>query len=138
MITELKFTIEGGDFDKAGIASSATKKVLRQLNIAPKVVKRMVVALYEGEVNIVAHTFRGEITVSVNDHRILAVLKDEGPGIADIKKAMLEGFSTASPKVRQMGFGAGMGLPNMKKNADHLHVESTPGVGTIVTMTFDF
>jgi len=138
MTTELKFNIEGGDFDKAGIASSATKKVLKQLSIDPKVVKRMVVALYEGEVNIVAHTYRGEITVSVTDHRILAILKDEGPGIANIKRAMLEGFSTASPKVRQMGFGAGMGLPNMKKNADHLHVESTPGVGTIVTMTFDF
>lgn len=137
MIT-LKFAIKGGDFDKAGTASSETKKVLKQLNIDPKVVKRMVVALYEGEVNIAAHAFRGEVSISVSDHQVLAVLKDEGPGIADINRAMLEGFSTASPKVREMGFGAGMGLPNMKKNADELQVESTPGVGTTVTMKFNF
>lgn len=137
MIT-LKFAIEGGDFDKAGTASSETKKVLKQLNIDPKVVKRMVVALYEGEVNIAAHAFHGEVTISVSDHQVLAILKDEGPGIADINRAMLEGFSTASPKVREMGFGAGMGLPNMKKNADELQVESTPGVGTTVKMIFNF
>jgi serine/threonine-protein kinase RsbT len=135
---ELRFAIEGGDFDKAGKASSETKKVLKQLNIDPKVLKRMVVALYEAEVNIAAHAWRGEVTVSVRDHQIMAVLKDEGPGIADIETAMREGFSTASPKVREMGFGAGMGLPNMKKNSDDLQVESTPGVGTTVTMTFDF
>ena len=135
---ELKFRIEGGDFDRAGTASSETKKVLKQLNIDPKVVKRMVVALYEAEVNVAAHAWRGEVTVSVKDHQILAVVKDEGPGIADIGRAMLEGFSTASPKVREMGFGAGMGLPNMKKNADHLTVESTPNVGTTVTMVFNF
>jgi anti-sigma regulatory factor (Ser/Thr protein kinase) len=135
---ELKFNIEGGDFDSAGRASSETKKILKQLNIDPKVVKRMVVALYEGEVNIAAHAFRGVVSVSVMDHRIEAILKDEGPGIADIKRAMLEGFSTASPKVREMGFGAGMGLPNMKKNADELCVESTPGVGTTVKMSFEF
>ncbi len=135
---ELKFRIEGGDFDRAGTASSETKKVLKQLNIDPKVVKRMVVALYEAEVNVAAHAWRGEVTVSVKDHQILAVVKDEGPGIADIGRAMLEGFSTASPKVREMGFGAGMGLPNMKKNADELKVESTPDVGTTVTMIFDF
>jgi anti-sigma regulatory factor (Ser/Thr protein kinase) len=135
---ELKFSIEGGDFDRAGTASSETKKILKQLNIDPKVVKRTVVALYEGEVNIAAHAFRGVVNVSVSDHQILAVLKDEGPGIVDIDLAMLEGFSTASPKVREMGFGAGMGLPNMKKNSDSLQVESTPGVGTTVKMTFDF
>ena len=135
---ELKFRIEGGDYDRAGTASSETKKVLKQLNIDPKVVKRMVVALYEAEVNVAAHAWRGEVTVSVKDHQILAVVKDEGPGIADIGRAMLEGFSTASPKVREMGFGAGMGLPNMKKNADELKVESTPDVGTTVTMIFDF
>ncbi len=135
---ELKFRIDGGDFDSAGAASSETKKMLKQLNIDPKVVKRMVVALYEAEVNIAAHAWCGEITVSVLDHQITAVLKDEGPGITDISRAMLAGFSTASPKVREMGFGAGMGLPNMKKNADELKVESTPGVGTTVKMTFDF
>ncbi len=135
---ELKFIITGGDFDSAGKASSETKKILKQLNIDPKVVKRMVVALYEGEVNIAAHAYRGDVTVTVSDHQILAVLKDEGPGISDINRAMLAGFSTASPKVREMGFGAGMGLPNMKKNSDELIVQSTPGVGTTVTMTFDF
>lgn len=137
MVTELKFTIDGGDFERAGTASSATKKVLKKLNIDQKVIKRMVVALYEAEVNIVAHTYRGVISVLVTDQLIRATLKDEGPGIADIDRAMLEGFSTASPMVRQMGFGAGMGLPNMKKNADRLQVESTPDVGTTVTMEFD-
>lgn len=135
---ELRFSIEGGDFDRAGIASSETKKILKQLNIDPKVIKRAVVALYEGEVNIAAHAYHGEVLVKVSDHRIEAVLKDEGPGIPDIDRAMLEGFSTASPKVREMGFGAGMGLPNMKKNADQLKVESVPGAGTTVKMIFDF
>lgn len=135
---ELHFIIEGGDFDRAGMASSETKKVLSQLNIDPKVIKRAVVALYEGEVNIAAHAFRGEVNIKVNDHQILATLKDQGPGIVDIDRAMLEGFSTASPKVREMGFGAGMGLPNMKKNSDSLLVVSTPGMGTTVLMTFDF
>jgi anti-sigma regulatory factor (Ser/Thr protein kinase) len=135
---ELKFLIKGGDFDKVGTASSEIKKVLKQLNIDPKVVKRTVVALYEAEVNIAAHAYGGEVRVTVSDHQIVALLKDEGPGIADIDRAMLEGFSTASPKVREMGFGAGMGLPNMKKNADELQVESTPGIGTTVKMIFDF
>jgi serine/threonine-protein kinase RsbT len=137
-MVELKFNIEGGDFDKAGTASSETKKILKQLNIDPKVVKRTVVALYEAEVNIAAHAYRGVVTITVTDHQVVALLKDEGPGIADIDKAMLEGFSTASRKVREMGFGAGMGLPNMKKNADELHVESTPGEGTTVRMVFGF
>ncbi len=135
---ELKFNIRGGDFDSAGTASSETKKRLQQLNIDPKVIKRTVVALYEGEVNIAAHAYRGVVNVKVSDHLILATLKDEGPGIADISRAMTAGFSTASPKVREMGFGAGMGLPNMKKNADELQIESTPGVGTTVTMNFEF
>lgn len=135
---ELKFAVEGGDFDKAGTASSETKKILKQLNIDPKVLKRMVVALYEGEVNIVAHAYRGEVTVSVRDHQVQALLRDEGPGITDIQRAMQEGFSTASPKVREMGFGAGMGLANMKKNSDELKLESIPGVGTTVTMIFNF
>lgn len=137
-MVELKFNIEGGDFDKAGTASSETKKILKQLNIDPKVVKRTVVALYEAEVNIAAHAYRGVVTITVTDHQVVALLKDEGPGIADIDKAMLEGFSTASRKVREMGFGAGMGLPNMKKNADELQVESTPGEGTTVRMVFGF
>lgn len=135
---DLRFLIKGGDFDKVGTASSETKKVLKQLNIDPKVVKRAVVALYEAEVNIAAHAYGGEVRVTVSDHQIIALLKDEGPGIADIDRAMLAGFSTASPKVREMGFGAGMGLPNMKKNADDLQVESTPGTGTIVKMIFNF
>ncbi|MEI7829452.1 MAG: ATP-binding protein [Prolixibacteraceae bacterium] len=135
---ELKFNIEGGDFDSAGTASSETKKKLQQLNIDSKVIKRTVVALYEGEVNIAAHAWCGVVTVKVSDHQILAILKDEGPGISDISRAMTAGFSTASPKVREMGFGAGMGLPNMKKNADDLKIESTQGVGTTVTMSFEF
>ncbi len=127
---DLTFNIEGGDFTNAGYASSEVKKVLKKLNVDPKITRRVVVALYEAEVNIVAHAYRGNITVSINTDKIVARLVDEGPGIESIENAMKEGFSTASEKVRQMGFGAGMGLPNINKNADVLNIKSTVGVGT--------
>lgn len=130
-----KYKIAGGDFSVAGNAASAIKKVLRQLNVDSSVAKRTVVALYEGEVNIVAHAWAGKITVDIDTERIYIVLEDTGPGIPDIEKAMQEGFSTASPQVREMGFGAGMGLPNIKKNTDHLNITSEEGTGTKVEMT---
>ena len=130
-----KYTIEGGDFSRAGHASSQVKKLLKQLNIDNQLIKRIVVALYEAEVNIVAHAKRGLIDVSILPEKVYIKLTDEGPGINDIGLAMQEGYSTASQKVREMGFGAGMGLPNMKKNADKLIVNSVPGMGTTVELT---
>jgi len=129
------YHIEGGDFTRAGHASSEVKKVLKQLNVDPIVIKHIVVALYEAEVNIVAHAYRGDIEVEIETDKVFIVLKDEGPGIPDIKLAMQEGYSTASQKVREMGFGAGMGLPNMKKNADILNIQSEVGKGTRVEIT---
>lgn len=127
---EFKYDVEGGNFTKAGAASSAVKKTLNQLSADPKVIKRVVVALYEAEVNVVAHAYRGQITAIIDTEKITLLIEDEGPGIADIQQAMKEGYSTASPKVREMGFGAGMGLSNIKKNVDILNIQSHVGVGT--------
>lgn len=132
---QFKFELEGGNFSKAGYASSQIKKVLKQLSVDPKVVKRVVVALYEAEVNIVAHAWRGTVRAEIDGEKIRLELEDEGPGIPDIDRAMQEGYSTASEAVREMGFGAGMGLPNMKKNVDELTIDSRVGVGTTVRMT---
>ena len=122
-----KFELEGGNFSKAGYASSQIKKVLKQLAIDPRIIKRVVVALYEAEVNIVAHAWRGTVVAELDADKISLELKDEGPGIPDISLAMREA-------VREMGFGAGMGLPNMKKNVDELTIESQVDVGTTVRM----
>jgi serine/threonine-protein kinase RsbT len=129
---ELNFRIEGGDFTKAGVASSEVKKVLKQLNMEPALIKKIAVSMYEAEVNIVAHAFQGTMRVSIDAERVKLEFTDEGPGIPDVEKAMQEGFSTATEEVRQMGFGAGMGLPNIKKNSDDLNIKSTVGKGTIV------
>lgn len=131
---KFEFPIEGGDFINAGHASSEVKKILNQLNIDPALVRRIAVATYEAEVNVVAHAFRGTMKVCVNPEKISVRVEDEGPGIADIEKAMQEGFSTASDKVREMGFGAGMGLSNMKKNSDRLDISSRIHTGTVVEM----
>ncbi len=132
---QYKYKIAGGDFTNAGNAASSVKKVLKQLNVDPKIVKRIVVALYEGEVNIVAHAFSGTITVVIDSEKINMILEDAGPGIEDVEKAMEEGFSTASPQVREMGFGAGMGLSNIKRNTDKFRIESVPGKGTTLELT---
>ena len=131
---QFDFEVEGGNFSKAGTASSEVKKILNQLNVDYKIIKRVVVALYEAEVNIVAHAYRGWITADIDTNRIKLTLEDEGPGIPDIEKAMEPGFSTASAKVREMGFGAGMGLPNIKKNTDEFKLESEVGKGTRLEM----
>ena len=129
-----EFKIEGGDFTRAGNASSEVKKILKQLNIEFKIIKRIVVALYEAEVNIVAHAFSGKIYVDIDKDKILLKLVDEGPGIADIELAMKEGFSTASQTVREMGFGAGMGLPNIKRNVDDFKISSEVNKGTTLNL----
>ncbi len=132
---KFEYLIEGGDFIRAGHASSEVKKILNQLNVDPVIVRRIAVAMYEGEVNVVAHAYHGIIKVKINPERIIVTIQDEGPGIADIDKAMQEGYSTASDKVREMGFGAGMGLSNMKKNSDKLLINSEINKGTEVEMT---
>ena len=126
----LEFDIASGDFSQAGQASSRIKKVLKQLQVDPKVIKRIVVAVYEAEVNVVAHSHGGRIIAEFSNDYVEITVQDSGPGIADIGQAMKEGYSTASKKVRDMGFGAGMGLPNIKKNTDELSIESTVGKGT--------
>ncbi len=131
---EFKYEIEGGNFTKAGHASSAVKKILKQLNVDAVLIKRIVVALFEGEVNVVAHAQKGSIHVTIHPQRIVVRIEDTGPGIPDIHQAMEVGYSTASQSVREMGFGAGMGLPNMKKNADELNISSVVGKGTIVEL----
>ena len=133
MIT-LRYNIEGGNFSKAGHASSQVKKNLKQLSVDAKLIKQIVVALYEAEVNIVAHATNGTIEVTIKPGEVMMIAQDIGPGIKDIDLAMREGYSTASQKVRQMGFGAGMGLPNIKKNVDTLTIDTEVGKGTTLTM----
>ena len=130
--------MEGGDFTTAGNASAQIKKMLKQLNVDPRVVKRVVIALYEAEVNIVAHAYRGVITAEILPSGVRLKLADEGPGIPDIEQAMTPGFSTASAQVREMGFGAGMGLPNISENADEFRIESEVGKGTTLYINYNF
>lgn len=131
---KLQFNIDGGNFTIAGTASSEVKKILKQLDVAPKLIRRIVVALYEAEVNVVAHAFEGNIHVEIDQEKIKIVVHDKGPGIEDIQQAMTEGYSTASAKVREMGFGAGMGLPNIKRNTDEFKLQSEVGEGTKLEM----
>jgi anti-sigma regulatory factor (Ser/Thr protein kinase) len=134
----LAYQVYEADFVNAGAASSAIKKTLKQLNVSPQIVKRVVVALYEAEVNAIAHAYGGMIYADIEPDKIKLKVEDKGPGIPDIDWAMQEGNSTASPEVRNMGFGAGMGLPNIQKNVDKLNVTSTVGVGTTVEMEVNF
>ncbi len=133
---EYKYTVEKDDFARAGEASGALKKTLKSLGFPPGLVRRVAIAMYEAEINMVIHAYGGEITATVTPEQITIVFADVGPGIPDIALAMTAGYSTASADVRDLGFGAGMGLPNMDKYADSLDVKSTIGVGTTVTMTF--
>jgi serine/threonine-protein kinase RsbT len=133
-----EYNVAGGDFTGAGQASSQLKKVLKKLGVDPLVIKRSVIALYEAEVNIVAHACKGVIRIHVTSGFVKMELDDEGPGIADISKAMEKGYSTASDKVRSMGFGAGMGLPNIQANADSFKIASTPGTGTHLEIIVQF
>lgn len=129
------FDVDGENFTSAGEASVAVKKNLRLLGLAPDVIRRVAIAMYEGEINMVIHAGGGKATVTVYPYKIEMVLDDHGPGIADIELAMREGFSTAPENIRSLGFGAGMGLPNMKRNTDYMNIESALGVGTKITMT---
>ena len=132
------FDVQGDDFTSAGQASVQVKKNLRQLGLDAEIIRRVSIAMYEGEINMVIHAGGGVAEVSVTDSYIEIVLDDQGPGIADIEQAMQAGYSTASDSIRSLGFGAGMGLPNMKKNSDFMEIDSTPGVGTRITMRVNY
>ena len=129
-----RFEVDGDDFTSAGQASVQIKKNLRQLGISPEIIKRVSIAMYEGEINMVIHAGGGYAEVHVSEDCIEIILEDTGPGIADIDTAMQEGYSTASETVRSLGFGAGMGLPNMKRYTDEMNIYSTVGVGTKIVM----
>lgn len=132
-----EYKVQGGDFTHAGYASSQVKKMLKQLGVDNAVIKRVVVCLYEAEVNIVAHAWDGIISIELETDTIYMKLTDNGPGIPNIDQAMQRGFSTASHEVREMGFGAGMGLPNISANADKLLITSEPGKGTTLEITIN-
>ena len=134
-LLKLTFDVDGDNFTSAGEASVQTKKNLRMLGVHPDVVRRVAIAMYEGEINMVIHAGGGVATVTVYPEKIEIVLEDKGPGIPDVDLAMKEGFSTAPENIRSLGFGAGMGLPNMKKNTDTMVIESVFGEGTKITMT---
>ena len=133
-----RYDVDGGNFTSAGQASVQVKKNLRQLGIDPETIRRVSIAMYEGEINMVIHAGGGEAEVIVSDSSITIILKDTGPGIANIEQAMQEGFSTAPDNIRSLGFGAGMGLPNMKRYTDRMEIDSTVGVGTTITMAADY
>lgn len=128
------FDVDGTDFTSAGNASVQVKKSLRQLGISAETIRRVSIAMYEGEINMVIHAGGGTADVYVYEDRIEIVLDDTGPGIPDIALAMQEGYSTAPESVRSLGFGAGMGLPNMKRYTDKMDIESQVGKGTKITM----
>ena len=131
----LNYNVDGENFTSAGEASVAVKKSLRQMGFPPDAIRRVSIAMYEGEINMVIHADGGQATVNIFPDKIKIVLADKGPGIADISLAMQEGYSTAPDNIRSLGFGAGMGLPNMKRYTDEMRIESEVGVGTTVYMT---
>ena len=128
------YDVPGDDFTRAGEASGDLKKKMKKLGFPSSVIRRVSIALYEGEINMVIHANGGHITADVSAKEIDLTLADVGPGIPDIEKAMQDGFSTATDQVRNLGFGAGMGLPNMKRNSDEISIETELGVGTTVRM----
>lgn len=131
----LYYEVPGDDFTRAGSASSEVKRVLKKLGVPPDAVRRAAIAMYEGEINMVIHGGGGHIDVQITPEEVHMTLADQGPGIPDVSLAMQEGWSTAPDSVRNLGFGAGMGLPNMKKYSDTMAVESKVGEGTTVRMT---
>ena len=134
-LMSLKYHVSPTDFTRAGEASSDVKNKLKKLGVPPEIVRKVAIAMYEGEINMVIHANGGDISVDITPDAILMELKDVGPGIENIDKAMQAGYSTAPDNVRSLGFGAGMGLPNMKKNSDRMEINTVLGQGTTVTMT---
>ncbi|MCI8727705.1 MAG: anti-sigma regulatory factor [Hungatella sp.] len=137
-VITLNYEISPDDFTRAGEASSDVKSKLKQLGVSPEAIRKVSIAMYEGEINMVIHAEGGKITVEISPESIVMILADKGPGIPDIEKAMQAGWSTAPDEVRSLGFGAGMGLPNMKKYSDEMDVKTELGVGTTVTMVVKY
>lgn len=133
-VVKFTFNVDGDDFSSAGAASVQVKKHLRQMGFSPEIIRRVAIAMYEGEINMVIHADGGTADVTVGDEYIEIVLADKGPGIPNIDLAMQEGYSTARDNIRALGFGAGMGLPNMKKYTDYMQIDTEVGVGTTITM----
>ena len=131
------FDVDGENFTSAGQASVQVKKNLRQLGIPAEIIRRVSIAMYEGEINMVIHAGGGRADVVVSESSINIILDDDGPGIADVELAMREGYSTAPDNIRSLGFGAGMGLPNMKRYTDKMDIDTAPGKGTRITMRVD-
>ena len=129
-----EYEVDGENFASAGNASEGVKRTLKQLGVAPASIRRVAIAMYEGEINMVIHAGGGEAVVDIDPDKVVIVLTDHGPGIADVNKAMQEGWSTAPDNVRSLGFGAGMGLPNMKKYSDEMTIDSVVGEGTTLRM----
>lgn len=132
-----EFEVKGGDFAKAGDASSKIKRILQQIGAPAEIVRRVAVACYEAEMNVVIHSHGGSVALDADLQRIVITVADQGPGIKDIEQAMRPGFSTAPDSIREMGFGAGMGLPNMKNCASKMDITSREGEGTTVRMEFE-
>lgn len=131
----LKYKVDGSDFTRAGEASGDTKRVLKELGFTSDVIRNVAIAMYEGEINMVIHAGGGKANVTITPTYVQIELIDEGPGIPNIDLAMKEGYSTAPERVRDLGFGAGMGLPNMKRYTDNMEIESVVGQGTTIRMT---
>ena len=131
----LKYPISGEYFTRAGEASSDVKRKLKQMGVNPEAIRKVAIAMYEGEINMVIHADGGEITVEITPEKIDMILDDKGPGIKDVELAMQAGYSTAPDEIRSLGFGAGMGLPNMKKYSDQMEIDTRIGEGTKITMT---
>src|SRR4030043_1408883 len=130
-----RFEIRGGDFSNAGKTSTSIKEILQEIGIDPSIIIRASIASYEAEMNMVMYAQRGSLTLKITPEKLHFKLEDDGPGIENVELAMKEGFSTATEKMREMGFGAGMGLPNIKKNADKFEIFSRPGQGTSLDIT---
>ena len=132
---KLHYVVPGDDFTRAGAASGDVKHTLKQLGVSPAVIRNVSIAMYEGEINMVIHAGGGEIDVEISEKDIKMTLADKGPGIANVELAMKEGYSTAPDNIRSLGFGAGMGLPNMKKYSDSFEIETELGVGTTLKLS---
>ncbi len=136
-VMKLHYEVDGEDFTRAGETSSKVKKRLNQLGFPPETVRKVAIAMYEGEINMVIHANGGTIDVDISPEKITILMKDTGPGIPDVSLAMKEGYSTADHSVRELGFGAGMGLPNMKKYSDDMQIDTVVGVGTAVKLVIN-
>ena len=136
-LIHLHYDVDGEDFVSCGRASEDVRRTLKNIGIASDVIRKVSIAMYEGEINMVIHADGGVADVGIYEDRIVVTLSETGKGIADIEQAMQEGFSTATDEIRELGFGAGMGLPNMKKYSDSMDIKSEVGKGTVVTLCFN-